>query len=63
MLAMKNKNRIVKVAPTITNETTDAVTTNSITVTWTTDHPTTSRVIYDVVSHPHIKCSTKLWLC
>ena len=46
------KNRIVKVAPTITNETTDAITTNSITVTWTTDHPTTSRVIYDVVSHP-----------
>jgi len=37
--------------PVITNETAASTTTNSITVTWTTDHSATSRVIYDTVSH------------
>ena len=35
----------------ITNETKTSVTENSYTVVWETDHPATSRVIYDIVSH------------
>lgn len=38
-------------APIITAETTASSTETSITTTWTTDHPATSRVIYDTVSH------------
>lgn len=30
------------------------ITTNSATITWTTNHPATSRVIYDVISRPTI---------
>lgn len=40
-------------APIISEETTPVqeLTTTSFTTTWTTDHPATSRVIYDTVSH------------
>ena len=37
--------------PTISNETTNTPSETSITITWITDHPSTSRVIYDTVSH------------
>jgi len=37
--------------PIITAETAASATTNSITVNWATDHPATSRVIYDTISH------------
>ncbi|MDD5489446.1 MAG: Ig-like domain-containing protein [Candidatus Moranbacteria bacterium] len=40
------------IAPVITAETTSAVTRTTMTITWTTDDPATSRVIYDTVSHP-----------
>ena len=38
-------------APVLSNEITPQASTNSITITWTTDHPATSRVIYDTSSH------------
>ncbi len=38
--------------PLISQQGSSNPTTDSITVTWTTDHPATSRVIYDTVSHP-----------
>jgi len=42
-----------KPAPIISDEAAEAqVNSTSITVTWKTDHPATSRVIYDTVSHP-----------
>lgn len=39
------------IAPVISSEASSSVTSSSITVTWTTDDPATSRVIYDTVSH------------
>jgi hypothetical protein len=36
----------------ITQEAASTATTDSVTITWTTDHPATSRVVYDTVSHP-----------
>ncbi len=39
------------IAPKISAETSSSSTTTSATITWTTDDPTTSRVIYDTVSH------------
>ena len=38
-------------APVISDETSPTNTTDSITITWTTDHPATSRVVYDTTSH------------
>ncbi|MFA6270225.1 MAG: Ig-like domain-containing protein [Candidatus Paceibacterota bacterium] len=35
----------------VSTEETASPTTDSITITWTTSHPSTSRVIYDIVSH------------
>ena len=43
--------RTVNVVPVIGSEAATTATTNSITITWTTDHGATSRVIYDTVSH------------
>lgn len=40
------------IAPVITGETSSEVTTTTALVSWTTDHPATSRVVYDTVSHP-----------
>lgn len=40
------------IAPVISAETSSAVTSTSATITWTTDDPATSRVVYDTVSHP-----------
>lgn len=40
------------IAPVIHGESAVNVTTNSATISWTTDTPSTSRVIYDIVSHP-----------
>jgi len=40
-----------KPAPVISDETSPSNTTDSITISWTTDHPATSRVIYDTDSH------------
>ncbi len=37
--------------PVITDETSPEQTTDSVTITWTTDHPATSRVVYDTDSH------------
>lgn len=39
-------------APLISAETEATVSTSAVTITWTTDHPATSRVIYDTVPHP-----------
>lgn len=39
------------IAPVISGETSSSATTNSVTITWTTDDLATSRVIYDTVSH------------
>ena len=39
------------IAPVISAETSSSVTSTSTTITWTTDDPATSRVIYDTVSH------------
>ena len=39
------------IAPVITAETSNAVTETTTTITWTTNDPATSRVIYDTVSH------------
>lgn len=45
----------VYTAPVITEETaTTSVTTSSIVITWTTNHPATSRVIYDTISHSEL---------
>ena len=38
-------------APIISSETSADQTENSITINWTTNHPSTSRVVYDIVSH------------
>lgn len=43
---------IYSIAPIISDEASSAVTSSSATITWTTDDPSTSRVIYDTVSHP-----------
>jgi len=40
------------VAPVISEESSSSVGSGSATITWTTDDPATSRVIYDTVSHP-----------
>lgn len=42
---------IYGIAPVISAETSSSVTATSTTITWTTDDPATSRVIYDTVSH------------
>jgi len=42
------------IAPKISAETTSSTTTDSVTVTWTTDDPATSRVVYDTISHPEL---------
>ncbi|MCX6812299.1 MAG: chitobiase/beta-hexosaminidase C-terminal domain-containing protein [Candidatus Berkelbacteria bacterium] len=39
------------IMPVISGESSSSVTTNSATITWTTDNPATSRVVYDTVSH------------
>ena len=39
------------IAPVITEETSSSVSSSSTTITWLTDDPATSRVIYDTVSH------------
>ena len=39
------------IPPKISTETSSSVTSTSTTVTWTTDDPATSRVVYDTVSH------------
>ena len=39
------------IAPLISNEASASVTTDSVTITWTTDDLSTSRVVYDTVSH------------
>ena len=39
------------IAPVLSSETVTTVTTNSITVTWTTNQVATSRIVYDTVSH------------
>jgi len=40
------------IPPIISAETSSSVTSSSVTITWTTDDPATSRVVYDTVSHP-----------
>lgn len=40
--------------PQISEEATSNVTETSFTVAWTTDHPATSRVVYDTISHPEL---------
>lgn len=40
------------IAPVISAESLGAIGSSSATITWTTDDPSTSRVIYDTVSHP-----------
>ncbi len=40
------------VAPAISNESTSVITSTSLTATWTTANPETSRVVYDTVTHP-----------
>lgn len=40
--------------PVISNIATSNITQTSVTITWTTDIPATSRVIYDTTSHPDI---------
>lgn len=44
--------RIVGIAAVITGESSSTISTNSFTVTWTTDRPTSGRIVYDTVSHP-----------
>jgi hypothetical protein len=43
---------IYGIAPVISAETSSSVSSDSITITWTTDDLSTSRVVYDTVSHP-----------
>lgn len=38
-------------APIISSESVSDVTSSSVTINWTTDHPATSRVVYDTISH------------
>ena len=45
-------NFIIDIAPQISNETASDPSTTSTTITWTTDQLSTSRVVYDTVSHP-----------
>jgi len=40
--------------PVISSQAVIDVNTTSVTITWTTDHPATSRVVYDTVSHPTV---------
>lgn len=40
--------------PVISAQSSSSVSTSSVTITWNTDHPATSRVIYDTVSHPSL---------
>lgn len=40
-----------ELTPYITDESADSITPASVTIKWKTDHPTTSRVVYDTVSH------------
>ena len=42
------------IAPQISGESSSSVSTSSVTITWTTDDPSTSRVIYDTVSRPDL---------
>jgi len=42
----------IEIKAVVSNEATTGIGTDSFTVTWTTDKPTTSRVVYDIVSHP-----------
>lgn len=42
------------IAPVISVETSSSVTSTSTTITWTTDDPATSRVVYDTVSHSEL---------
>ena len=42
------------IAPVISDETSGSVTDTSVTITWITDDPATSRVLYDSVSHPSL---------
>lgn len=44
--------------PVISNIATSNITQTGVTITWTTDIPATSRVIYDTVSHPDISGQT-----
>lgn len=44
--------------PVISNIATSNITQTSVTITWTTDIPATSRVIYDSTSHPDISGET-----
>jgi len=39
-------------APQISGEAANPVTESTLNITWDTDHPATSRVVYDMVSHP-----------
>ncbi len=47
-----NIDRIVGVAAVITGQSSSTTSTNSFMVTWTTDRPTSGRIIYDTASHP-----------
>jgi hypothetical protein len=42
----------IEIKAVVSDEAAGETTTTSFTVTWTTDKPTTSRVVYDTVSHP-----------
>lgn len=44
-------NFVIDIPPTISAEASSSATETSITITWTTDQPSTSRVVYDIVSH------------
>lgn len=43
---------VSNLAPVLSAQNPTVLTSSSITITWTTDHPATSRVIYDTVAHP-----------
>jgi len=47
-------NAVTSQKPVITNIATSNITQTSVTITWTTDIVSTSRVIYDSISHPDI---------
>jgi peptidoglycan/xylan/chitin deacetylase (PgdA/CDA1 family) len=49
---------VIAAPPVIGSETPSVPTSDSITVTWTTDHPATSRIIYDTVSHSTLSASS-----
>lgn len=42
------------IAPVISQESASGITTTSVTITWTTNSPATSRVVYDTVSHASV---------